>query len=95
MMNGIRFSAFFAILFTLLGDVSGQLDGLENYRLSFVLCDQLRFDVVYRMMRLDRNCNRHVAMFGDELCIEVKKIIYVERAFRTYYLQYSICIFEI
>jgi len=72
-MKGIRFSAFVIILLASFGDVRGQLDGQENYRLSFVLCDQLRFDLVYRMMRLDRHCYRHVAMFGDKLCIEVKK----------------------
>lgn len=64
---------FAVILLASLGNVKGQFDGEENFKLSFVLCDQLRFDRVYRMMRLDRNCYRHVAMFGDELCIEVKK----------------------
>jgi hypothetical protein len=72
-MKGIRCFVATVLLLASLVNVRGQLDGQENYRLSFILCDQLRFDRVYRVMRLDVHCYKHVAMFGEELCIEVKK----------------------
>jgi hypothetical protein len=72
-MKDIRCFLVTVLLLASLINVRGQLDAEENYRLSFILCDELRFDRVYRVMRLDVHCYRHVAMFGDKLCIEVKK----------------------
>jgi len=71
-MKGMHCFMYSVLLLASLQSAEGQRDGEENYKLSFVLCDLLRFDRVYRVMRLDSQCYRHVAMFGEELCIEVK-----------------------
>ena len=67
--------------------VDGQLDGTENWHLSYILCDTLRFHDVYRVMRLDVNCYRHIGMFGSALCVEVIiKVLKIEnwlKCFRT------------
>ena len=60
-----------SISFVFAGVVRGQLDGIENWHLSQVLCDTLKFHEVHRVMRLDVNCYQHIGQFENALCVEV------------------------
>jgi hypothetical protein len=60
-----------SISFVFVGIAWGQFDGTENWHLSHVLCDTLRFHEVHRVMRLDINCYQHVGQFENALCVEV------------------------
>ena len=63
--------ALVTLSFVYAGVVRGQFDGTENWHLSQVLCDTLRFHEVYRIMRLDLNCYQHIGQFENSLCVEV------------------------
>ena len=65
------FIALVSFVFMFAGIVQGQLDGIENWHLSQVLCDTLRFHEVHRVMRLDLNCYQHIGQFENSLCVEV------------------------
>ena len=60
-----------SLSFVFVGVVRGQLDGTENWFLSQVLCDTLKFHEVHRVMRLDLNCYQHIGQFKNSLCVEV------------------------
>ena len=69
-------SVFAVLVFSLfaldgLGRVDCQTDALENWKLTFVLCNELQFHEVYRAMRLDVNCYQHVGLYQDQLCVQV------------------------
>ena len=70
-MGTLNFIALVSFVFMFAGIVHGQLDGIENWHLSQVLCDTLRFHEVHRVMRLDLNCYQHIGQFENSLCVEV------------------------
>ena len=82
--NFIALVVSFSLLFS--GVVWGQLDGTENWFLSQVLCDTLKFHEVYRVMRLDLNCYQHIGQFENALCVEVINCLLKLEIFKVWYM---------
>ncbi len=70
-MSVITTAVIIVLTFAGLQQGQGQKDSVENWRLSFTLCEDLKNYEIYRFMRLDVNCYQHVGLYQDQLCVQV------------------------